>query len=189
MFWAEPELSILARHYETVGDENALFEIKAALKFVEQEYEKAISTLPSLVPHFITFEYFWALLPPDCLVVGKNMLDFDNIWRVRSHQVQQEDDGVFLVMTAERILWDGTKVGNVQSVLRTPAFGGLKPIKDLPFIPIKYHPNREEIIERILHRSAKTLKFWQSGFKLQEHQGAGIAEVHDKVERYAVSNN
>ena len=186
MFWARPELDILAKHYQLVGDKIGIFEINAALKFIESEYKETISVLPSLVPHSITFEYLWTLLPSDCLVVGKNALDFDSIWNVRSHSVQQMQDGFFFVMSAEYIVWDGVKAGNVRQTLRIPAFNGLKLIQDLSYIPLEYHPRREVVMQRVLKRSAKALEFWQPQFRHQEHHGTGLAEVYDKVEQYPV---
>lgn len=148
-----------------------------------------ISVLPSLVPHSITFQYLWALLPPDCLVVGKDFLDFDSIWSVRSHSVERMQDGTFLVMNAENIVWDGSKAGSVRQTLRIPIFGGLKLIRDLPYVPLKYHPQQEAIVQQVLKRTSKALEFWKPGFSHREHQGTGLAEVYDRVEKYPVRKN
>lgn len=146
-----------------------------------------IPILPSLIPHSITFEYLWTLLPPDCLVVGKDALDSDSMWSVRSHNVEQTQEGVMLIMKAENIVWDGTKVGNVKQTLQIPLFTGLKLIRDLPYVPLKFHPQREAVMQRVRGRSAKALKFWKPQFQHREHDGAALAEVYDKVEHYPVS--
>ncbi|XXH03772.1 hypothetical protein Hte_010178 [Hypoxylon texense] len=187
LYWARPELEILAEHYRGLGDDTATFEINSAFKFIESEYKDMISVLPSLVPHSITFQYLWALLPPDCLVVGKDSLDFDSIWSVRSHSVERMQDGIFLVMNAENIVWDGVKAGNVLQTLRIPIFGGLKLIRDLPYVPLKYHPQQEAIVQQVLKRTSKALEFWKPGFCHREHQGTGLAEVYDRVEKYPFS--
>jgi hypothetical protein len=118
-----------------------------------------ISVLSSLIPHSITFDYLWALLPPNCLVVGKSSLDFDSIWCVREHDVQKMEDGTSLVMQDECIVWDGVKVGNVIQGLRIPIFTGVKLIGDLPYIPLKYDFRRRAVMKRVLERSTKALKF------------------------------
>ncbi|KAI6089961.1 P-loop containing nucleoside triphosphate hydrolase protein [Hypoxylon rubiginosum] len=187
MYWARPELEILAEHYRSIKDDTAVFEMDSAFKFIESEYKDMISVLPSLVPHSITFQYLWALLPPDCLVVGKDSLDFDSIWSVRSHAVERMQDGVFLVLNAEHIIWDGVKAGNVKQTLRIPIFGGLMLIRDLPYVPLKYHPQQEAIVQQVLKRSAKALRYWKPTFSHQEHQGTGLAEVYDRVEKYPFS--
>ncbi|KAF1997704.1 P-loop containing nucleoside triphosphate hydrolase protein [Amniculicola lignicola CBS 123094] len=187
LFWARPELEMLAEHYESIKDKKAIFEIKAGLKFIDSEFEEMISVLPSLIPHSITFEYLWALLPADCLVVGKNSLGLDTIWSIRSHSVQKMEDGIFLVMNAEYIVWDGSKIGNVRHMLRIGLFSGVRPIEELPYIPLKFHPRREEVMQIVRERSAKTIKFWQPKFKHKEHHGTGLAEMYDKVEHYPFS--
>ncbi|KAK8238708.1 P-loop containing nucleoside triphosphate hydrolase protein [Phyllosticta capitalensis] len=187
LFWARPELEILADHYRSVEDHTGIFEIDSSLKFIASHYEEMIPILPSLIPHSITFEYLWTLLPPDCLVVGKDALDSDSMWSVRSHNVEQTQEGVMLIMKAENIVWDGTKVGNVKQTLQIPLFTGLKLIRDLPYVPLKFHPQREAVMQRVRGRSAKALKFWKPQFQHREHDGAALAEVYDKVEHYPFS--
>jgi hypothetical protein len=189
MFWARPELDLLAAHYRSINDKKATFEMDAALSFIDSEYSEMLSILPTLLPHSITFEYLWAILPSDCLLVGKNRLNFDSIWCVRSHVVEKTQEGIFLNMTAEYLVWDGTKVGRVDQALRIPIFTGVKLISDLPYIPLKYHPRREDVIREVKERSSKALEFWKPEFRHQEHHGTGIAEVYDKVEPYPVGHS
>jgi hypothetical protein len=188
MFWARPELDMLASHYRATKDKKATFEMNAALSFIDSEYNDMLSILPTLLPHSITFEYLWTILPSDCLVVGKNRLNFDSIWCVRSHAIEKTQEGMSLTMTAENLVWDGTKVGAVSQTLRVPMFTGIKLISDLSYIPLKYYPNRDAIIEEVRKRSSKALEFWKPEFRHQEHHGTGIAEVYDKVEPYPVGN-
>lgn len=178
---------MLLEHYQSIREKQAMFEISAALKFIESEYEEMISVLPSLLPHAITFEYLWAILPPDCLVSGTDTLGFDTIWCVRSHEVQETREGTFLVINAENIMWNGVRIGTTERPFKIPAFVGIKAIGDLPYIPLKYHPKREVVIQRVLDRSFKALEFWKPQFGHIEYDGAGLAEVHGEVEHYPVS--
>ncbi|KAF2118078.1 P-loop containing nucleoside triphosphate hydrolase protein [Lophiotrema nucula] len=187
MFWARPELELLVEHYRSVQDRQSAFEIDAALKFIASEFEELLSVIPTLLPHSITFEYLWAILPPDCLVVGKDYLNFHCIWCVRNHSIEQTQDGVFLTMNAEYLMWDGSKVGKVETALRIPLFAGVKLISDLSYIPLKYHQRRGEIIKSVRERSSSALEFWTPEFRHLEHHGTGIAEVYDKVEPYPFS--
>lgn len=122
--WARPELEMLSDHYHSIGDDKAAFEIDAALSFVTTEFQELLDVIPTLLPHSITFEYLWAIIPPDCLVVGKDVLNFPCMWCVRSHSAKRMEDGIFLVMNAEYLMWDGTKVGKVERSLRIPFFRG-----------------------------------------------------------------
>ncbi|CAG9953903.1 unnamed protein product [Clonostachys rosea f. rosea IK726] len=187
LFWAKPELQILSKHYSSVEDKVALFEMNAALKYIEEEYETMISILSSLLPHSITFEYLWALLPPDCLVVGIDSLDLTRIWRVRSHATVPIDGRIFFVMQAEVLEWDGDDMGYTQESLKIPIFEGFRALEELPYVPLKYHPRREEVVEHIQQRNTRTLRFWKVGFQLQEHQGTGLATPHEKLELYPFS--
>ena len=187
MYWAKPELELLAGHYKSVDDKTASFEIRAALNLIDKEYKDMISVLPSLLPHSITFEHLWCLIPPGSLVVGQDDLDFTDIWRALSCAVKETQQGVFLFITAECIAWDGEKMGYSSRTLKVPQFSGLKTIDSLPHIPLKYHPKREVVMQKVMQRSAKAIKFWTPGSQLQEHQGTGLAEIGQDIQRYAVS--
>ena len=180
-------MKLLSEHYASVNDKKALFEINSALRYVDSEFEDLLPVLSSMLPHSITFNYLWTILPPDCLVVGKNSLDLDSIWRVRSHSVQNTQMGILLVMYAEYLTWDGEKVGSVKDTLQIPGFNGLKQIRELPYVPLKYHEDRDGIMQTVLERSRKVLKFWKPEFSHEEHHGTGLAQVYDQVERYPVS--
>lgn len=187
MYWAKSELELLVGHYKSFDDKTATFEIKAALNLIEKEYKDMISVLPSLLPHSITFEHLWSLIPPGSLLVGQNDLDFTDIWRALSCAVKETGEGVFLFIVAESIVWDGDKMGYSSTMLKVPEFSGLTTIGDLPYVPLKYHPRREAVIQKVRQRSAKGIKFWTPRSRLQEYQGTGLAEVGDKIQRYAVS--
>jgi hypothetical protein len=156
------------------------------LNFINREFEDMISVLPSILPHSITFDYLWAILPPDCLVVGKGSLDFDSVWCVRSHSVERTTSGIFLFMNGEYLMWDGDNVGQVQQQLAIPLFNGVKPIRELPYLPLIYHEKREAITAKVLRRSHKALEFWKPSFSHNEHHGTGLAQVFDNVKRYPV---
>jgi hypothetical protein len=186
MFWARPELELLATHYRSIKDRKSAFEIDAALSFIDNEYKEMLSVLPSILPHSITFEFLWAILPSDCLVVGKDSLGFISMWCVRNHFVEETQCGIFLAMAAEHLVWDGAKVGTVEEKLTIPIFTGVKLISDLPYIPLKHHQRRNAVIESVRERSRKALEFWKPGFRHLEHHGTGLAELYDKVEPYPV---
>ncbi|PVI00677.1 P-loop containing nucleoside triphosphate hydrolase protein [Periconia macrospinosa] len=188
MFWARSELEMLAEHYQNVNDKQATFEINAALKFIESEYEDMIPVLPSLLPNSITFEYLWAIFPPDCLVVSTHPLGFERISCARSHSVQRIEGVIYRVLNCEYLAWDGAKAGYMSQTLMVPIYQGVKLISELPCIPLQYHPRRDAIIEEVLKRSSKALEYWQPGYKHEEHHGTGLAQVYDKVEPYPFSS-
>lgn len=146
-----------------------------------------MSTLPSHKSKTITFDHLWTILPPDCLIVGKDTLGYDSIWRVIIHRKNDTTDGVFLSLEAESLVWDGVKAGYKRQTLRIPAFKGIMEIQHLPYAPLDFHPKRDLIIEQARERSRKALAYWQPGFRHEEYHGTGLAQVGDKVEKYPVS--
>ncbi|OHE97571.1 hypothetical protein CORC01_07186 [Colletotrichum orchidophilum] len=185
LFWARSELELLATHYAASGDaadKPALFEIRSALAFITQEWAHTDSLLSSLLPHSISFDLLWVVFPPECLVIGKDELGFDNIWRARTHSVVRQQDGSNnFVIVAEQLEWDGSVLGYARTRLTVPGFNGLIPMEDLPYIPLKFHSGQRALMERILVRGEKKLKFCKKGFKIQQYSGRGLRKVEKDV--------
>lgn len=189
MYWAKPELELLNEHYKSVEDKVAVFEIRAGLNLIEKDYKDMICLLPSLLPHSISFEHLWSLIPPGSLVVSQHDLDFTDTWCVLGCAIREAPGGNFLSITAECIVWDGGKMAYTSKTLKIYEFSGFVTIGSLPYIPLKYHPDRQAVIQKVRQRSNKAINFWTPGFQIQEHQGTGIAEVSGKVRRHAVSKD
>lgn len=170
-----------------MDDKTAVFEIQAALNLIEKVYKDMICLLPSLLPHWISFEHLWSLIPPGSLIVSRDDLGFMDIWRALGCTIRKAPDGTFLFITADHIVWDGDEMGYSYRTLQIAEFSGLMMIDDLPYIPLKHHPNQEEVMQIVRQRSDKAIKFWKRGYQLQEHQGTGLAKVKREIQPYAVS--
>ncbi|KAF8859460.1 P-loop containing nucleoside triphosphate hydrolase protein [Acephala macrosclerotiorum] len=182
LFWAKPELELLAEHYQSVGNAQGLFEINAGLQFIQEEWSTTISALDSMLPHSMSFDYLWAILPPDCLVIGKDMLERPSVWRIRSHAVSRQQDGsMIMTLKAESLDWNGKRLGIAERPLVIRAFTGSMSLEDLPYVPLRFHSGAKSIMEKILRRSQRKLEFCRSGFKVQEHEGRGITEIDEKL--------
>ncbi|KAF2965667.1 hypothetical protein GQX73_g7873 [Xylaria multiplex] len=183
LFWALPELQLLADHYRRRNDDLALFEINAALKFIEQEY--SVSTLTEIMAEAagqVTFDKLWTIFAPDCLIVGKDSFDAMSVWRARSHGIKKLRDGsIIFEIAGEYLEWDGKKLGNVYQPLVIPRFEGAVKIEDLAFSPLKRHPQEKAIKERILKRSERKTRFCKLGYEIQEYEGVGLVEVREKI--------
>ncbi|KAI0535349.1 P-loop containing nucleoside triphosphate hydrolase protein [Xylaria digitata] len=186
LFWALPELQLLAGHYTRQNDDLALFEINTALKFIGQEYpESTLANITAEAPDWITFDKLWTLFAPDCLVVGKDYFGATSIWRARSHAIKRLEDGSYVFeITGEYLEWNGRKLGNVYQALVIPSFEGVVALEDLAFSPLKRHSQEKGIKERILKRSERKARFCKLGHEIQEHEGLGLAEVREKILRY-----
>lgn len=174
LYWAKAELQLLAEHFEVNGDSSSLFEIQAGLQFIQTEWATTHLALQSLLPSSRTFDYLWTVFPPDCLIVGKDPLAGTSIWRTRSAQQQQTQNGVIFSISAEYVDWDGKRLGIVRQKLTIDAFTGTLAIADLPYVPLRYHPHRSSVTQRVLERAQKKLGYCELGFQIKEHEGLGI---------------
>lgn len=130
----------------------------------------------------MSFDHLWAVFPPDCLVIGKDMLDRPSVWRIRSHAVSRQQDGsVIMTLKAESLDWNGKRLGIAERSLVIRAFTGSMSLEDLPYVPLRFHPGAKSIMDKILRRSQRKLEFCRSGFKVQEHEGRGITEIDGKL--------
>ncbi|KAM4063705.1 hypothetical protein HRG_006828 [Hirsutella rhossiliensis] len=184
-YWARPELCLLERHYKSIGDSNSLFEINAALSFIRQEWGHTHTKLEYLLPASIEFGLLWTIFPPDCLVVSRDKLGADNIWRARSHDTlrRKVDDSIYFNIVAECVDWDGKSLGVVETNLIIEEFDGAMAIEDLTAFPLKYHSRRDTLLERTMKRSEKKLGFCRKGFRFQECEGLGLCTSGDDLEQ------
>lgn len=149
------------------------------------EWAATTSALQSLLPSSITFEYLWAVLPPDCLVVDKDRLDGAIIWRARSCEKRWTKEGnIYFAIEAEQIDWDGVKMGIVETTLKIDAFAGTVAMDDLPYVPLRYHARRTALIQRVRDRSEKKLEYCIRGFQIREHKGLGLTVRHGVYKHY-----
>lgn len=185
-YWARVELQLLARHFRQLEDSQSLFEIEAGLQFIQTEWSQTQAALDSLLPTSISFKNLWAIFPPDCLVVGKDPLSGNRIWRSRSAVEKRTDNGIIFVISAESIDWNGKNLGLVRSQLTIDDFSGTLAIGDLPYAPLRYHPRAKVVMQRILERSQKKLTYCSRGFQIRDHEGLGLTTRVDPQGRRVV---
>lgn len=131
--------------------------------------------LQSLLPSTITFDYLWTVFPPDCLIVEKDPLAGTSILRAISAQQQRTKDGlVVFAITAEHVDWNGKRLGIVKQKLKIDDFSGTLAMADLPYVPLQYHPHRNNVIQRVLERAQKKFAYCKPGFQIREHEGPGL---------------
>ncbi|XDG06081.1 hypothetical protein ABKA04_005696 [Annulohypoxylon sp. FPYF3050] len=180
-FWARKELGLISSYFKDINDEQSLFEIDTGLLFIDSEWSKTISVLDDMLPHSISFEYLWAIFPPDCFVVGTDALNNTTIWKARFGGMSRQADGsIVFVIQAENIDWDGERLGISSQSLHIPSFSGAMAIEDLPFIPLQHHQRKDQIIPIIRGRSQKKMEFVQEGFKTKQYEGYGLIKADSR---------
>lgn len=134
-----------------------------------------------MLPHSISFEYLWAIFPPDCFVVGMDALNNTTIWKARLGGISRQPDGsIAFVIQAENIDWDGEKLGISSQLLPIPSFSGAMAIEDLPFIPLQHHQRKDQIVPIIRERSRRKMEFVQEGFKTKQYEGYGLIKADSR---------
>ena len=81
----------------------------------------------------------------------------------------------FLRIIAEYVDFQGDRFGAVKYRPKIPEFVGVKYIKDLPFFPLKYHPNATKLAQRLVDRGQKFACL--SGQKYKIHKG--LVPIHE----------
>ena len=174
LYWAKPELALLEQHYSRTNNTPALFEIKAGLQFINEEWSHASSILESMLPRAISFDYLWAVIPPDSLVIANDILGQIRVYRVRGHHLSRRQDGSrVLVLTSEHVDFND-KIGLVKTTLDIGEYTGLMDMKALSVCPFRYHPDKDSIRQKVLNRTKRQLEFFSAGFKVQDHAGVGL---------------
>lgn len=186
-WWAREALTLHHKQYEEAGDLRSIFEVRAGLNFIESEYSDMIDSLAALPPGTITFRYLWAVLPPNCKVIGADSLDEPRVYCVRSHRPAQQMDGsIVLRLSTEHVDTNGEMFGLVNESLNIPEFSGSMAFIELPYAPLSLHPRRESLRQRALDRNRKQLTFHTKEPLLREYIGHALTVKQDRMAKFNV---
>lgn len=169
-----------ARDYAASHDEtDALFEIDVALKFIQQYWPK--NKAEEMISNgVISFEFLWAIYPPNVLVVARQVLDDTRVFSVKHHMIFKKRCGTIVRrLTSEYGEYDGKLVGVANIYHQIPKYPGSLPIEQLPFVPLHMHPQRDEIWDSMIARTKKQFSLFQRPFQVQEHDNVGLIQFRD----------
>ncbi|KAI9741267.1 MAG: hypothetical protein M1834_002983 [Cirrosporium novae-zelandiae] len=162
-------------------NEDTIFEIKSALQFIEEEYGSSRAKVEKLLAnHEVTFDLLWTIFPPNTIVYGSKMLGQPRAWVSRSIELEEIEADIFqMVLRAEYLDFDGKNLGYVgPTKLVIPRFPNTMRISDLPFFPLKLHPELDKIRLQLLSRGRKALKLYDR--KLVEYMGHALREATER---------
>ena len=169
-------------------DERLIFELDAGLRYVLEEYGSTLGALESLIPkNEITFEYLWAIFPPNTIAYGKDMLREGRAFLIRSCAEGEDPRSreVFMALQAEYIDYDGKATGKVRVELKITSFEGARRISALPYVPLALHEDAVAVRTELLDRGRKALKLHRK--QLVEYQGHGLREGEKGIVKFNVS--
>lgn len=116
----------------------------------------------------VTFEYLWALFEPDAVIYRRTDSQ-GRMYKLVGSSYHKEEDTVSLILTCRYIDCDGAAFGYVTTSLRLSGFDGIKPISELPMIPIHLHSRIGEIWDALQKRGAIFVLL--NGFRYRSYSG------------------
>lgn len=150
----------LARKASSV-DEDLVSDLSVALQFAKDDHATTIINVESLLySGKITWDYLWALFPPNVLVYRYDHLtEQDQILKLRV--ITQEEDPVmkekYWALSCDIIANDGLKFGLAKEPQKIEfyEFRGEHKIQDLRVFPLKFHDQAEKVHHEALERGRR----------------------------------
>ncbi|EXJ54392.1 hypothetical protein A1O7_09731 [Cladophialophora yegresii CBS 114405] len=139
-----------------------------------EELKNAIAAKTDLVKNgVITFEYLWTIFEPQTLVYsvsgGKECVFKLNSSKTLTDQRRGLD---FLQLDTWSVDWDGVKFGQHMTYLQDYEFTGTTPITSLHAYPLEFHPEKEQLMARLLHRGKLFESF--AGYHYKAYRGVAL---------------
>ena len=151
---------------------------KAHLKLLHdvlaEELKESISARNDLVANgVITFEHLWTILEPGALIYGTDE-GKERLYELvsTSYGTDQRLGMEFINLYCWGVDWDGEKFGSSWDNLRNFEFVGTKPITRLAYFPLEFHPQKEELRQRLMMRG-KLFELY-AGYHFMEYKGPAL---------------
>ncbi|KIX03961.1 uncharacterized protein Z518_07514 [Rhinocladiella mackenziei CBS 650.93] len=139
-----------------------------------EELENAIAAKIDLVKNgVITFEHLWTIFEPQTLVYtvsdGKEC-----VFKLNSANtlLDSQRGRKYLQMDVWACDWDGTKFGRNNTSLQNYDFPGTMAITSLQVFPLDFHPDKEELVRRLVIRGKLFERF--AGYHYQAYRGMAL---------------
>ena len=143
----------------------------------------------------VTFESLWTLFPPGSLVYGKVFLGEDQVFIVQDNSrpwPRNTSEPSPWTLDCWTYDWDGRTFKRRALVLEIESFESSKPITSLPFYPLEYHRDLEELQKRLVDRGAKYKRLCtaKKGSRMFDYRGkiilakkgfSGVSGDNDEV--------
>ena len=116
----------------------------------------------------VTIKSIWTIFEPGCHVFTTN----DGRERMLRFASGSYDRCGNYVLACRFVDWDGDRFGLENETLEIPNFKGTAPITGLPAFPVRYHPSKSELQQRLVARG----KIFQAhkGYHYKRYEGIGI---------------
>ncbi|KAI0967674.1 P-loop containing nucleoside triphosphate hydrolase protein [Xylaria arbuscula] len=161
-------------------DSTLIFDLEAALQLIKEDFSGDESSINSLVSkRHITFDFLWAIFPPNELIYTLDQLSEPCVYRAVNHRVRKRPDGsIVFVISSRKVDSNGKSLGWARITgLEIPMFPGEKLISDLQVFPLSFHPEYAQTRKDLLERGRRRLLLHKQGF--YEYTGHALQERED----------
>ncbi|KAJ9613961.1 hypothetical protein H2200_002097 [Cladophialophora chaetospira] len=139
-----------------------------------EELKNAIAAKLDLVKNgVITFEFLWTIFEPQTLVYGVSD-GKECVFKLNSSSTatDQRRGLDFLQLDVWSVDFDGTKFGQHTTYLQNYEFAGTTPITSLQAFPLEFHPEKEQLIRRLVLRGKLFERF--AGYHYKAYRGVAL---------------
>ena len=159
---------------ETTTDEATRAHLRLFHDVLHEELKDAIAAKNDLVANgVITFEYLWTIFEPGVLFYGHDEGKERVFELLSTSQLTDPSSGsAYLRLQSRSIDWDGEKFGNRIEYFCNFEFEGTKPIIRLDYFPLNFHPNQQDLVNRLTSRGKifETL----AGYHFMAYRGTAL---------------
>jgi hypothetical protein len=177
-----PRLQELLEEKET-PDATAREHLKLFSDVLYDELKNSIDAKLDLVKNgVITFEYFWTILEPGILIFGSEN-GKERVWQLTSTytSVDQARGIRFENLSVWGVDQDGDKFGKANSNVSVYEWGGTASITSLRAFPLDFHPQKKQIVERLVQRGRLFEKYF--GYHFKYYKGTALTYGKSQVSK------
>lgn len=143
-------------------------------RVLEEEMKDDIKARDDLLAHnVITYDYLWMLFEPGSVVVATKGEQDQAVLLTNGDYTTACNSPVYS-LTCQNVDWDGSNFGYGSARYNIAAFSGTAPISSLSAFPMMYHPQKDEVTERLIARG----KVFEclSGYNYKQYQGIAMGD-------------
>ena len=157
-------------------DETLIFELEAAVEFVEDEFHDELSYTKDLLPkRVVTWDMLWTIYKPNAIIIGQD--EFNQTYGLKFGKATYGREGAtpHLDLSITYIDHNGKSLGVKKgSSRRILGFYGSKSLDDLSILPLELKEDCDTIKESLLAQGRRAMEF--HGRHLVEYRGHALRE-------------
>lgn len=164
----------LVQKLDSMEDSIAKLHLKLFHGVLHEELKDAIAAKNDLVANgVITFDHLWTIFEPGVLIYGTEE-GKERVYGLNSSNYATDSDTGLpcFRMLGWYVDFDGEKFGSSQTWLSTGTFEGTKSITRLPYLPLDFHPQKKDLVDRLIARGKIFENF--AGYHFMAYRGVGL---------------